>query len=97
MTPLYLLAEIFPAQDKLEEAKQVFEELIAKTLLEPGCLLYDLVIEEGKDHWIMVEKWESEEAWKAHMNTDHVRQNQIDTHRIAAKQTHLRFLTPVSV
>jgi len=95
MNPLYLIAEIYPHPEKLVQAKAIFESLIAKTLKEPGCLLYDLVIEEGADRWLMLEKWESREAWNAHMETEHVRQNQIDTPTIAQKPTVLRFFDPV--
>lgn len=95
MTPLYLIAEIYPHPKKLREAKAIFESLIAKTLQEPGCLLYDLVIEEGADCWLMLEKWESREAWEAHMETEHVRQNQIDTPNVSSAETILRFLSPM--
>lgn len=94
MTPIYLVAEIFPDPKKLDSAKVIFEDLISKTLQEPGCLLYDLVIEEGASHWLMLEKWASREAWEAHMQTDHVRQNQIDTPKVSIRPTRLRFLSP---
>jgi quinol monooxygenase YgiN len=94
MTPLYLIAEIYPHPEKLVEARAIFAALTEKTLQEPGCLLYDLVVEDDSDHWLMLEKWESREAWDAHMQTDHVKQNQIDTPLISSKPTRLRFLTP---
>lgn len=94
MTPLYLIAEIYPHHEKLAEAKAIFQALAEKTLREPGCLLYDLVMEDDSDHWLMLEKWESREAWDAHMETEHVKQNQIDTPLISRKPTLLRFLTP---
>jgi quinol monooxygenase YgiN len=96
MNPLYLIAEIYPHPEKLDEAREIFEGLIQKTLQEPGCLLYDLVIEDGADHWLMLEKWESKAAWDAHMETEHVKQNQIDTPKISRKATNLRFLNSVS-
>ena len=95
MTPLYLIAEIYPHPEKLQEARAIFEALVFKTLQEPGCLLYDLVIEEGSDCWLMLEKWESRQAWEAHMETDHVRQNQTDTSTVSRAQTVLRFLSPI--
>lgn len=96
MTPLYLIAEIYPHPEKLAEAREAFDSLIAKTLQEPGCLLYDLVIEQDGDHWLMLEKWASKEAWEQHMETDHVKHiNQI-TPSLTHKQTVLRFLHPVT-
>jgi quinol monooxygenase YgiN len=96
MTALYLIAEIFPQPEKLNEAREAFDELIEKTLQEPGCLLYDLVIEQGSDHWIMLEKWASQEAWEQHMETSHVKHiNQISP-SLTHKRTVLRFLYPVT-
>jgi quinol monooxygenase YgiN len=96
MTPLYLIAEIYPHPDKLAEAREAFDDLIAKTMQEPGCLLYDLVIEQDGDHWLMLEKWASKEAWEQHMETDHVKHiNQISS-SLTHKQTLLRFLHPVT-
>lgn len=96
MTPLYLIAEIYPHPEKLTEAREAFDELIAKTLLEPGCELYDLVVEEGSDYWLMIEKWASLEAWQQHMETAHVKHIQVVTPTVTSKETVLRFLHPVT-
>lgn len=96
MTPLYLIAEIFPHPEKLDEAREAFDELIAKTLQEPGCLLYDLVIEQESDHWLMLEKWESQAAWEQHMETDHVKHINAVAPTLTSKETVLRFLHPVT-
>lgn len=96
MTPLYLIAEIYPHPDKLVAAREAFDDLIAKTTQEPGCLLYDLVIEQGSDHWLMLEKWESQEAWELHMETDHVKLiNEVGS-SLTRQPTVLRFLHPVT-
>ncbi|MFY9251712.1 MAG: putative quinol monooxygenase [Vulcanococcus sp.] len=93
MKPLYLIAEIYPHPDKLEAAHNLFSTLVENTLEEPGCLLYDLVIEEDADHWLMLEKWESRTAWEHHMTTAHV----VEANKLAASlvrnQTKLRFLS----
>ena len=93
MKPLYLIAEIYPHPDKLEAAHNLFSALVENTLEEQGCLLYDLVIEEDADHWLMLEKWESKAAWEHHMNTEHV----VEANKLAASlvrnETKLRFLS----
>lgn len=96
MTPLYLIAEIYPHPDKLVEAREAFDDLIAKTMQEPGCLLYDLVIEQGIDHWLMLEKWESQEAWELHMETEHVKHINAVAGSMTRRETVLRFLHPVT-
>ena len=92
MNPLYLIAEIFPHPDKLIEAKKAFDELVIHTRQEPGCLLYDLVIEDGADHWMMIEKWQDKQSWEAHMLTEHVQQITALAPAFTTKETNLRFL-----
>lgn len=72
MKPLYLIAEIFPHPEKLPEARAAYAELIAATKKEPGCMLYDLVSGDDSDVWLMIEKWESKQAWDLHMLEPHV-------------------------
>lgn len=96
MTPLYLIAEIYPDASKLDRAHELFDELIANTHQEPGCLLYDLVIEEEADHWLMLEKWESVEAWNLHMETAHVKRHQQVSPEVMRAPTVLRFLHPAN-
>jgi len=95
LNPLYLIAEIHPDQSKLEQAKAAYQALIADTLKEPGCLLYDLVVEEGSSMWVMLEKWESVEAWNSHMETEHVKLINSISSQFTAKETKLRFLKTV--
>ena len=96
MAALYLIAEIYPKQDQLEILKPEFVELISKTRAEQGCILYDLVQEEGQTNWLMVEKWESRAHWEAHDQTDHVKRIQSLGHLFEAP-TKLRFLTEVEL
>lgn len=92
MSPLYLIAEIYPDPEKLSEAKSAFEELIAATREEKGCLLYDLVIEDGNECWLMLEKWESRSAWDLHMNSHHVIAMNAVSPEFTTQPTRLRFL-----
>ena len=95
MKPLYLIAEIHPNQDKLARLSEEFKTLIEKTRAEEGCLLYDLVEEEGFDGWLMIEKWESREHWEKHIESDHVKHiNSLD--ELFTTPTNLRFMTEVT-
>lgn len=93
MRPLYLIAEIYPKPEKVDAARNLFETLVEKTLAESGCLLYDLVIEEEADHWLMLEKWESNVAWELHMTTAHVTEANKLAESLLRRPTKLRFLT----
>lgn len=95
MTPFYLIAEIYPDPNKLPEAKAAFEELIQATRREPGCLLYELVAEEGSNTWLMIEKFESKQAWDSHMLEEHVQKMDAISESFTREKTKLRFFTPL--
>jgi quinol monooxygenase YgiN len=60
------IATACPGQEKALRAAQ--EKLVAETVKEPGCLRYELHQSlEDERVLIFVESWQSEEAWKAHM------------------------------
>ena len=54
---------------------------------------YDLVIEEEADHWLMLEKWESNVAWELHMTTAHVTEANKLAESLLRRPTKHRFLT----
>lgn len=91
-SPLYLIAEIHPDPQKLDEAFAAFTDLISATKKEQGCLLYDLVIEDDNPGiWIMLEKWESKEAWDLHMASEHVKHMNEISSNFTVAETLLRF------
>ena len=72
MQPLYLLATIHPDMSRADEVERILRGMMAQTLAEPGCELYDLVVDRQEPQtWFMMEKWSSREAWEAHMASAH--------------------------
>lgn len=56
----------------LPRALAVYEELVAATRREPGCLSYELL--QREDHptsLLLTEEWESREHLRAHTQTEH--------------------------
>ncbi len=98
---LYLKADIFPDLTKREEVEAAYRELITASLDEPGCLLYDLVVDDANPSvWHMFEKWQSREVWDRHMASAHVAKIQSIESGLTVKATVLNFydsvLAPVS-
>ena len=93
MPYLYLKAEIYPDLSKRTEVEAAYRELIEASLAEPGCHLYDLVIDEADDSvWYMFEKWESRELWEnGHMKSPHVAKIQQIEADLTVKPTILNF------
>ncbi len=59
-----VVATITPQPDHVDAVRKAILAAVPKVHAEPGCELYAL--HEGKDHFVMVERWESPEALKVH-------------------------------
>jgi quinol monooxygenase YgiN len=59
-----VVATITPKPDQVEAVREAILAAVPKVHAEPGCELYAL--HEGRDHFVMVERWESPEALKVH-------------------------------
>jgi quinol monooxygenase YgiN len=95
MSPLYLIAEITPRPDRLDDARAALHALVESTRQEPGCDLYDLVVDSGQPGiWFMIEKWASREAWDAHMRTEHVIAHNATSDQYLSAPSQLRFFEP---
>ena len=67
-----VVAKFIVQQNKIEEFKDRVEELIEKTRQEEGNVFYELYQDvENAQVLTFIEEWESPEALKAHMKTDH--------------------------
>ena len=59
-----VVATITPKPDQLDAVREALLAAVPKVHAEPGCELYAL--HEGKEEFVMVERWESPEAMKVH-------------------------------
>ncbi|MGL5979200.1 MAG: putative quinol monooxygenase [Erysipelotrichaceae bacterium] len=59
--------------EKLEEILALYQELVAKTREETGCISYDL-FQDTKDPSVltMIETWENQACLEAHFTAEHV-------------------------
>lgn len=63
---------ITETEEKRKKAIEAATELVAFSLRDKGCISYDLYGSlTNSDRLMIVETWESEEALKAHTETDH--------------------------
>lgn len=73
MPKLTIVARVVAKSDRIEFVKSELEKLIAPTLVEEGCLQYDLHQDnENPAHFLFFENWESRELWQTHMDTPHL-------------------------
>jgi quinol monooxygenase YgiN len=59
-----VIATITPTPDQVDAVREAILAAVPKVHDEPGCELY--AVHEGKGEFVMVERWESPEALKAH-------------------------------
>jgi quinol monooxygenase YgiN len=67
-SPLNIVAITTAAPGKEDDLRVAQEKLVEETVMESGCLRYELHQSlEDRRVLVFVESWESEEQWKAHM------------------------------
>lgn len=81
---LKVIAQDFIKHEHIDIVRPLYEELVAKTRLEPLCISYDLMVDQ-KDpgHFIFIEIWPDRAALDEHCNTEHFKRlvPQIDAHQ----------------
>ena len=69
---LKLIAEDFIQIDQIDVVLPFYQELIAKTKLEKGCLAYDLYHDlKQVGHFVFIEEWVDRAALDAHVQSEH--------------------------
>lgn len=70
---LTILAQITAIDNRHTELRTALEDLIEPTLVEPGCLLYDLHVDTtNPGFFVFYEAWETRDQWLAHNNAPHL-------------------------
>ena len=69
---LKIIAEDFIQVDKIALVLPLYQELVAKTKIERGCIAYDLYHDlRDQGHFIFIEEWESRAALDLHVQSEH--------------------------
>ena len=67
-----VVAKNYIKTDKINEVTELAKELIEKTRKEKGCIKYELFQDiHNKGLMTFIEEWESKEALKEHMKSEH--------------------------
>lgn len=71
---LRVVARIRAKEEKIEEVRKLLGGLIEPTRGERGCVSYELLQNrEDPADFTFVEEWASDEAFKAHFETEHIK------------------------
>jgi len=69
---LKIIAKSFIKDNELEKAIKLYKELVEETLLEDGCISYELFQDiNNKNMLVIVEEWQNEKYFEAHKNSEH--------------------------
>lgn len=69
---LKVIAEDFIKKEYLEVVAPMYAELVAATKKEPGCIEYNLFVDEDDEgHFIFIEEWINHQALDAHCASEH--------------------------
>ncbi|WP_291569350.1 putative quinol monooxygenase [Clostridium sp. UBA4548] len=67
-----VVAKNFIQQDKINEAIELYRELVEKTRKEQGCIKYELYQDtQNPTILTMVEEWENRDFLEKHFKTEH--------------------------
>jgi quinol monooxygenase YgiN len=73
--PIVLVATMIAKPGQEERVEKTMREIAPRVHAEPGCLLYALHRKKGATgHFVMIEKWASTEALRAHGQADTLRE-----------------------
>lgn len=93
VAPLYLIATINPVAEHVAQVDRILRGMMDATRREPGCELYDLVVDpDAPDAWLMIEKWTSRAHWEAHMSSEHNVRGNAELTGLLRAPTTLRIL-----
>ena len=94
---LKLIAEDFIDPDQITLVLPLYQELVALTKLETGCIAYDLFHDlRNVGHFVFIEEWEDRAALDRHVQSEHFQRlvPLIDAHtRQQANFTHMQHFT----
>ena len=84
--PLTIVARFKAKPGREEKLARNLLNLIPPTLVEPGCLNYDLHRStEDPAVFLFFENWESRETWLDHMESEHLKAHQRVSDELVAK------------
>ncbi|MFE5580459.1 putative quinol monooxygenase [Kitasatospora sp. NPDC056531] len=76
------------------EMREQARSMAASSLVEPGCLSYrNYVDPDDPRAWVVVEEWESREAFEAHLASPHLARSLERTAELLDGPPELRVLT----
>lgn len=71
---IHVVAELVARSGREDELRALFAPFAEASAREPGCLEYTLMEDEARPgRFLTHERWESEDAMKAHLATDAIR------------------------
>lgn len=63
-----LVCDNLVAEDKIEEIRQYYAEVVEYTRQQPGCIMYDVYQDRAKTNCLVfVEAWRSDEDLRTHL------------------------------
>ena len=89
--PLFLIAVIKPDMAHADAVAERLRLMRDATRDEPGNAFMELVVGDDPDTWLMLEKFDSREAWEHHMTLPHVIEGNAFLADKLREPTELRF------
>ncbi len=91
MSGFIVIAEVTAPRESAGQIANALNALAELTRKELGCVAYEVCRElVDEAHWLIYEVWRSEQAWRRHLETDHLLKFRAQVHeakgRLSARQ-----------
>lgn len=85
-----MLARFEAREGMAEVLKSRLQEMVRLTLVEPGCLRYELhQLEDTPAQLLLIEQWDTQHSLDTHMRTEHVRALVSDAPRLTVRDIEI--------
>ncbi|MFP4123279.1 MAG: putative quinol monooxygenase [Coleofasciculus sp.] len=90
-TKIRVLARVVAHPGKEEKLKALLLEIVEATRKESGCITYELLQSPAiPTEFAFVEEWESEQAWRVHLDSAHIQQALLEGEELFASPPDIR-------
>ncbi|MEG0918811.1 MAG: putative quinol monooxygenase [Anaerovoracaceae bacterium] len=88
-----VIARNYADLDKMDIILELYEELVAETRAEKGCISYNLYADaSANENLVMIEQWESKEDLDNHMNSEHFKRLVPETKKYMTKPVQVSII-----
>jgi len=93
--PVVVIGRFSALPDKVTALQKLLEGMVGPTRAEPGCDRYDLFGTSDADGFVLVERYQDQQALQDHRSTDHYVNYRAHLDELLASPISVSVVTPI--